>query len=84
MQISNNPKQNRYELDIDGQLAFADYQQEGGGNLVITHVFVPPELRGQGIAAKLMEFIVADSREKRFTIVPVCPYAAAYMKRQAS
>ena len=80
MSIKNNQGASRYELDTDGHLSIADYQLQDG-NLVITHVEVPDALRGQGIAAKLMEGIVMDANVRQLKIVPVCSYAASYMQR---
>ncbi len=78
--ITNNTSQNRYELSVDGHLAVADYVLEGS-NLTINRVFVPEELRGKGVAAKVMEGVVADAKEQGLTIVPICSYAESYMKR---
>ena len=78
--ITNNIEQHRYELTVDGYLAIADYTLEGS-TLAITHVFVPEELRGRGVAAQVMEGVVADAHAKKLSIVPICSYAAAYLKR---
>lgn len=79
--ISNNTNESRYEIITDGHVSFAAYQLKGN-KLVIEHVFVPNELRGQGMAAKIMEAVVADAKARGLTIVPVCSYAQAYMQRQ--
>ncbi len=79
--ITNNTAENRYELVTDGHVSFAEYHLNGT-RLSINHVFVPNELRGQGIAAKVMEGVVADATSRGLTIVPVCSYAQAYMQRQ--
>jgi len=78
--VINNPEKNRYELDTDGHISVADYHLDGK-TLTITHVGVPPELRGQGVAAKVMEAVVADAESKGLHINPVCSYAATYMAR---
>lgn len=79
--VSNNTNESRYEIITDGHVSFAAYRLEGN-KLVIDHVFVPNELRGQGMAATIMEGVVADAKARGLTIVPVCSYAAAYMQRQ--
>ncbi|MFW0776573.1 MAG: GNAT family N-acetyltransferase [Rickettsiales bacterium] len=81
--ITNNTSQNRYELSVDGHLAVADYVLEGT-SLTINHVFVPQELRGKGVAAQVMEGVVADAKEQGLTIIPVCSYAESYMKRYSA
>lgn len=80
MGVTNNKAQNRYELAVGGHVSFADYLLEGN-TLTITHVFVPGELRGQGVAAKVMEGVIADAQAHNYHIVPVCSYAATYMTR---
>ncbi|HEX7710311.1 MAG TPA: GNAT family N-acetyltransferase [Sphingomonadaceae bacterium] len=40
------------------------------------HTFTPAPLRGQGIAALLVEAMVADARAQGFKILPHCPYVA--------
>ncbi len=80
MPVTNNVAESRYELSVEGHLAIADYRLEGN-NLVITHVETPPQLRGQGVAAKVMAGVVEDAKTRGLTIVPVCSYAVAYMKR---
>ena len=43
---------------------------------VANHTFTPPEMRGKGIAAKLVDALVADARAQGFRIDPACPYVA--------
>lgn len=79
-EITDNTAQNRYEQLIDGQLCVADYRRDDT-TLSITHVGVPPSLRGQGIAAQLMAGVVRDAKARGLSIIPVCPYAATYLQR---
>jgi predicted GNAT family acetyltransferase len=76
----HNPELSRYELDVDGLLAFADYQRSGH-RLVIPHVEADPALRGQGAAARLMEQVAKTARSEGMRITPLCSYAAAWLKR---
>lgn len=76
----HNPELSRYELDVDGLLAFADYQREGQ-RLVIPHVESDPALRGQGAAGRLMAKVAETARAEGMRITPICSYAAAWLKR---
>lgn len=78
--VVDNPAKGRFELTIDGQTAFATYRRDGD-RLVIPHVEAPPSLRGTGAAGRLMEGVVAIARRDGLTIVPLCGYAAAWMRR---
>ncbi|AWK85263.1 GNAT family N-acetyltransferase [Azospirillum thermophilum] len=78
--VRDNPSQNRYELEVDGKIAFADYRRDAGV-LYISHVEAPPSLRGTGAAGRLMEGIVQAARQDGVKIVPYCSYAAAWLRR---
>jgi len=80
IKIVHNPAENRFETVIDGELSKLDYLQNGN-NFVITHVGVHPSLRGQGVAGKIVEAGIAYARENSFRVVPMCSYAAAYIRR---
>ena len=45
------------------------------------HTLVPPEIGGRGVAARLVEALIADAREQGFQVDPVCSYVAAQFKR---
>lgn len=78
--IVNNVEASRYELLTDGYLSVAEYRREGN-TCHINHVEVPPELRGRGVAALLMQGVVEDARRHGLTLVPVCSYAVTYLQR---
>ena len=78
--VKDNVLDRRYELQVDGMLAVADYQLEAG-KMHITHVIVPPELRGGGVAATLMAGVVEDAKKRGLEIIPICSYAASYLRR---
>lgn len=52
-------------------------------NLTVFHTEVSEKLQGQGIAARLLEHMVAYAREHGLHVVPLCPYVYAQFKRHA-
>ncbi len=78
--VIDNAVESRFELDIDGQIAHADYRVTGD-TLYIDYVEAPPALRGTGAAGRLMEGVMSAAAEKGYAVVPVCGYAAAWMRR---
>lgn len=55
-------------------------QDVGQDVRIATHTVVPREIGGQGIAAMLVERLIADARESGFRIVPECSYVAKKFK----
>ena len=78
--VTDNAQAGRFERVEAGQTAFADYVRRGGA-LVIPHVEAPASLQGTGAAGRLMEGVVAIARAEGAKITPLCPYAAAWLKR---
>ena len=76
----DNPQRGRFELAVDGLLAFADYRRDGD-RLIIPHVEADPALRGTGAAGRLMEQVAKTARAEGMKITPLCSYAAAWLKR---
>ena len=70
----------RYELDQDGETAYADYRM-AGQRMYIDYVYSPPVLRGTGASGRLMAALAADARAKGLTVTPICGYAAAWLRR---
>ena len=80
LEITHNLANQVFEVWIDGHLSKLDYIQDGK-NFVITHVGVYPEHRGQGVAAKIVDVALQHAKENALRVIPMCSYAAAYMRR---
>lgn len=78
--VRDNASRHRYELEIDGQVVFCTYRRDGQ-TLVIPHVEAPPALRGTGAAGRLMTGVMQIARAENLKVVPVCGYAAAWLRR---
>lgn len=80
IQVKHNPAENRFEAWVEDKLSKLDYIQDGN-NFVITHVGVHPDLRGQGVAGKIVEVGLEYARQNSLRVVPMCSYAAAYIRK---
>lgn len=78
--IRHNPSLRRFTRELPGDPAFLEYET-APGTLEITHTFVPPAGRGQGIAEALMRAAVAHAQASHLRIIPTCSYAAKYLER---
>lgn len=80
MTVIDNRNRNRFELEENGETAFANYHRNGL-HVVIPHVESPPALRGKGTAGRLMEGIVEIARAEGLRITPTCSYAFTWFHR---
>jgi predicted GNAT family acetyltransferase len=61
-------------------LAVAEYVR-GVDELVLTRTFVPPALRGRGLAETLVRAALDFARAERLRVIPACSYVAAFVDR---
>jgi uncharacterized protein len=72
----------RYVIRLPGDLeAELTYGRRDGTTIVADHTYVPPEMRGHGLAEKLVARLMAEARSEGKTIVPLCSYVAAQFRR---
>lgn len=79
-EIRDVEAERRYELPVDGHLAYVEYNNDEGGRLV-SKTLVPQELEGRGIGSRLARHVLADLRQKGLKILPTCTFFAAYIKK---
>ena len=80
IEVHNNTEANRYEVELDGDIAVLTYSQRGN-QIAFLHTGVPTELEGHGIANKLAYTALEDAKRNHQMVVPACPFVAAYIRR---
>lgn len=78
--VRNNTALSRYELDVDGTTAFANYRL-APGKIIITHTETPPALRGRGIASQLVRGALEQIRADRLKVVAACGFVVDYLDK---
>jgi predicted GNAT family acetyltransferase len=78
--VRHNSAAGRYEAEVEGYLAVAEYALESD-RIVLTHTFVPPELRGRGVAEQLVRTALEEARRAGKKVVPQCSYVARFIRR---
>lgn len=81
MQVIHNPAEQRFELVIDGHMAKAEYRRDSDQTLVFHHTLVPNELRGRGLAGRVVKAGLDYAREHHLQVAPACSYVATYIER---
>jgi hypothetical protein len=81
LQVQHDEKARRYFALIDGHEAVCEYFPAGEGTLNFAHTYVPPELRGQGIADELVRQALDDAMERGLRVIPSCWFVRVYIDR---
>jgi predicted GNAT family acetyltransferase len=78
--VRDNPAENRYEMDVDGGVAVANYRAD---DKVVTvfHTEVPAALRGRGLGDHLVKGTLDLIRESGRKVSPRCGFVATYIRR---
>ena len=81
--VRDNPDRRRFEIDLgDGSFAIAEYTLPAG-KITFTHTEVPEAHEGKGIGTALIRFALDFARERGLKVIPICPFFAAYMQKNA-
>jgi predicted GNAT family acetyltransferase len=76
--VRDNKDRGRFELDVNDALAFASYRR-APGKVIITHTETPAELRGRGIATRLVKGALELIRAEGLKVVAGCGFVADYL-----
>ncbi len=79
--VVHNEQRTRFEIALNGKLAVTEYRRTDKQTLEFHHTLVPPELRGQGLAAQVVKAGLDYARANNLRVVPTCSYVASYIER---
>jgi predicted GNAT family acetyltransferase len=69
-----------FVLEVDGHKARVEFIRRPP-KFFVTHTEVPKALEGQGIGSKMIKYVFEYIKEQNLRLVPLCPFAAAYIQR---
>ncbi len=78
--ITDNQAAARFEYVAGGHLAELAYHRRGD-RLVLVHTETPAEFEGRGIGGALVRAAIDRARRDGLTLVPLCPFARAWLER---
>ncbi|MEP3655899.1 MAG: N-acetyltransferase [Litorimonas sp.] len=81
VQKQETSKGHRFVIETDAGEAELTLVRAGDGVFNANHTFTPTALRGQGVAGKLYDAMVADAKAAGYKIIPGCPYVEVKFKR---
>ena len=78
--VRDNKGQHRFELDVEGRVAFANYRETPQA-VIITHTETPRALRGRGIASELVKGALELIRADGHKVVAGCSFVVDYLQQ---
>ena len=81
LDIHHEPAAQRFVARIGSDEAVLEYDAGEATTLDYHHTFVPPALRGGGIASQLADFALRYARDNGLKVRPTCPFVARYLER---
>ncbi len=78
--VRDDKARGRFELDVDGSVAFANYRL-AGDRVIITHTETPPALRGRGVASELVKGALELIRADVHKVVAGCSFVVEYLEQ---
>ena len=78
--VHDNKPDRRFELQIDGHVAFLDYER-ARGEIRLLHSEVPPELQGRGLATQLIRHAIETAKHEKREVVSMCSAVDNYLAK---
>lgn len=75
-----NEAAHRFELTIDGHMAYEVFERFPGG-IAYEHTIVPEALEGRGVGSRLVRHILDYAAANGLKVRPDCPFVKAYIDR---
>jgi hypothetical protein len=80
VEVVRRPDEHRFVVELDGHVAELTYRRVAA-RLVLVHTGVPMAIERRGIGSALVRAAVEWAIEEGLTVVPRCPFAAAWLRR---
>ena len=82
LEFQGDPSGHRYRAFLEGQeVAYVEVDAISTDRLLVKHTEVLPAFEGRGIGGALVVHVLEDARRLGRGVIPICPYASAYIKR---
>jgi predicted GNAT family acetyltransferase len=81
VRVVDNRDELRYEVWVDGRLAGYIRYTFDEDVVTMVHTEIEPAFEGKGVGSGLVKGALDDARGRGFTVLPLCPFVAAWIER---
>ena len=79
--VVDNPSESRFELRVDDELVGRVEYLPAGDSVIVAHTEIDEGHEGEGLGSVLVRGALEAIRANGKTVIPTCPFAAAYIRR---
>lgn len=81
-ELIDNTEEKRFEMRIGDHKAIIEYIA-AKNKVYFTHTEVPKALEGKGIGSQIVASALAEIRDRKLELAPLCPFVASYIRRHS-
>ena len=78
--VINDKRSSRFVIEIDGNEVYVLYTEDKE-TLDLYSTYTPPQLRGQGLAEKVVLAAFEYAKEKNLKVIPSCSYVGKFLEK---
>ncbi|SRR5690625_3569085 len=79
--VTHAPQALRYEIHLGPELAgFTEYRDDDNGRRIFFHTEIGERFGGRGLAGRLVDQALTDTRDAGLRVVPVCPFVKKFAR----
>jgi predicted GNAT family acetyltransferase len=76
LKITHAPDRNRFEVDVEGEVAHLDYERLDDKTVDYQSTWVPPAARDRGVGHRLVDYALRWAEQEGLVVIPTCPFVA--------
>jgi len=81
MKIINDKSNSVFVTEVDGKEAYLRYTMKGENVIDFIYTYTPPELRGNGLAEKIVREGFLFAKGSKLKVIPTCPYIMYFLSK---
>lgn len=80
-EVRHDENEKKFFVHSDGHEAHMTYRYQDDSTVVYKHTYVPPELRGGGLAGKIVRTALEWARTENLKVVPTCSFVEGFVRK---
>jgi len=80
-EVQHDTEEHKFYIEVKGSEAHMSYYYKDPSRVVYSHTYVPPELRGGGLAGKVVRTALEWARTQNLEVLPTCSYVVKFVQK---